>query len=65
LSTNGVQGAGLYAGWELVFRLPRTATWLFNKVKYKELKLGFIRRDPNHSTEELLLLIAPISIPHY
>jgi len=40
-----------------------TAAWLFDKVKYYELKLGFIRQALNHSTAELLLLIASMSCP--
>ena len=43
--------------------MPGTAAWLFDKVKYLELKLGFIRHAPNYSTTELPLLIAPISSP--
>lgn len=41
----------------------RTAAWLSDKVKYKELKLGFIRRAPNCREIELMLLIAPMSSP--
>ena len=50
-------------GGEFYIRPPGTATWLFDKVKYSELKLGFIRRAPNHSKTELPLLIAPMSSP--
>ncbi len=49
--------------WGILYSSAGTAAWLFNKVKYKELKLGFIRRAPNHSTAELPLLIAPMSSP--
>jgi len=44
-------------------RPPGTAARLFDKVEYKERKLGFIRQAPNQSTAELPLLIAPMSSP--
>jgi len=57
------QRTGIADGGELVFRPPGTAAWLFDKVKYQELKLGFICRATNCSTVELPLLIAPMSSP--
>jgi len=36
---------------------------VFYKVKYYELKLGFVHEALNHGTTELPLLIAPMSIP--
>jgi hypothetical protein len=40
-----------------------TTAWLFDKVKYYVLMLGFIRQALNRSTTELLLLIVPMSSP--
>jgi len=57
------QRAGIADGGEFYIRPPGTAAWLFDKVKYKELKLGFNRQAPNHNTAELPLLIAPMSSP--
>ena len=57
------QRAGIADGGELEFRPPGTTAWLFDKVKYSELKLGFIRQALNHSTAELPLLITPMSSP--
>jgi len=53
-----------YCRWrEISYSSAGTGAWLFDKVKYKELKLGFICRAPSHSTAELPLLIVPMSSP--
>jgi hypothetical protein len=46
-----------------IFFCPELLPWLFDKVKFKDLKLAFIRQSPNRSTTELPLLIVPMSSP--
>ena len=55
------QRIGIADGGEFYIRPHETAAWLFAKIKYLELKLGFIRQAPNCSTTELPQLIVPMS----
>jgi hypothetical protein len=63
LTESDAQRAGIADGGEIDFRPPGTAAWLFDKVKYLELKLGFVRQAPNRSTAEIPLLIVLMSSP--
>jgi len=49
--------------WEIRIPSAGTAAWLFDKDKYYELKLGFVRQAPNLSTIELPQLIVTMSGP--
>jgi hypothetical protein len=46
-----------------IFFCPELLRWLFDKVKFKDLKLAVIRQTPDRSTTELPLLIVPMSSP--
>lgn len=52
---------GIADSGEFYILPPGTAALAFNKVKYQELKLCFIRQAPNHS--RITLLIVPMSSP--
>ncbi len=58
-----VQRTGIADGGEFYICPTGNTAWPFDKVKYQELKLGFIRQALNRSTTELPLLIVSTSNP--